>query len=149
VSDAESIIPLTGDIKILGMTLDKNLSMDKHVGIVCKASYYHLRSLRHIRRSLTDGMVKAVGCAIVDAMLDYANSVLQGISQYNIDRLQRVQNLLARIVTATPRHRPTVTSQELLIQLHWLPVKYRIQYKLAILYLTDHYHLLCHSNYLH
>jgi hypothetical protein len=82
-------------------------------------------------------------------MLDYANSVLQGISQYNIDRLQRVQNLLARIVTATPRHRPTVTSQELLIQLQWLPVKYQIQYKLAIQYLPDHYHPLRRSFYLH
>jgi hypothetical protein len=94
-------------------------------------------------------MTKAVGCAIVGAMLDYVNSVLQGISQYNIDRLQRVQNLLARIVTATPRHHPTVTSQEFLNQLHWLPVKYQIQYKLAILYLTDHYHLLSRSIYLH
>jgi hypothetical protein len=48
-------------------------------------------------------------------------------------RLQQVQNLLARIVTATPRRRPTITSKELLIQLHWLPVKYQSQYKLAIL----------------
>jgi hypothetical protein len=112
VSAAESVIPLADDIKILGVTLDKNLSMDKHV---CNASYYDLRSLRRIRRSLTDDMAKAVGCAIVGAMLDYANSVLQGISQYNIGRLQRVQNLLACTVTATPRHRPTVTSQELLI----------------------------------
>ena len=84
VSAVESVIPLADDIKILGMTLDKNLSMDKHVGAVCKASYYHLRSLRHIRRLLTDDMAKAIGCAIVGAMLDYANSVLQGISQYNI-----------------------------------------------------------------
>jgi hypothetical protein len=53
------------------------------------------------RQSLTDGMAKVVGCVIVRARLDYANSVLQGISQYNIDKLQRVQNLLARIVTAT------------------------------------------------
>jgi hypothetical protein len=65
-------------------------------------------------------MTKAVGCAIAGAMLDYGNSVLQGVSQYNIDRLPQIQNLLARIVTATPRHRPTVTSQEFLIQLHWL-----------------------------
>jgi hypothetical protein len=34
-----------------------------------------------------------------------------------------------------------------LIQLQWLPVQYRIQYKLAILYLTDHYHLLRRSIY--
>jgi hypothetical protein len=76
--------------------------MDKYVG----------RVLRHIRRSLTDDMAKAVGCAIVGARLDYANSVLLGISHLqHIDRLQRIQNLLARIVTATPRRRPTVRNQ--------------------------------------
>jgi hypothetical protein len=78
-------------------------------------------------------VAKAVGCAVVDARLDYANSVVHGISQYILDRLQRIQNLLARIVAATVRCHPAVTSQKLLIQLHWLPIKYRSQYKLAIL----------------
>jgi hypothetical protein len=45
----------------------------------------------------------------------------------------KIQNLLARIMTATPRRRTAVDSQELFIQLHWQPMKYRIQYKLAIL----------------
>jgi hypothetical protein len=81
VSVAESVTLLANDIKILGVILDKNLSMDKHVGAVYKASHYRLRALRHIRRSLIDDMVKAVGSAIVGARLDYANSVLQGISQ--------------------------------------------------------------------
>jgi hypothetical protein len=70
VSAAESVIPLADDFKILGVTLDENLSMDKHIGAVCKASHYHLHSLRHIRRSLTDDMATAVGCAIVGALLD-------------------------------------------------------------------------------
>jgi hypothetical protein len=92
VSVAESFI------NNLGVILDKNISMDKHVGAVCKASYNHLRALRHIRRSLTDDVAAEVGCAImVGARLDYANSVPRGISQYNIDRLQRVQNLLAAL----------------------------------------------------
>jgi hypothetical protein len=39
VSVAESVIPLADDVKILGVILDKNLSMDKHVGAVRKASY--------------------------------------------------------------------------------------------------------------
>jgi hypothetical protein len=76
--------------------LDKNPYVDKH-------------ALQHIRQSLTADMAKAVGCAVVGVRLDCTYSVLCGISQYNIDRLQRVQNLLARIVTATVRHHLTVT----------------------------------------
>jgi hypothetical protein len=78
-------------------------------------------------------MAEAVGCAVVGARLHYATSVLHSISQCNIDILQHVQNLLVRIVTATARRRSTVTNQELLIQLHWPPIKHQIQYKLAIL----------------
>jgi hypothetical protein len=78
-------------------------------------------------------MAEAVGYAVVGAAQGYAYSVLLGISLYNIDRLRHIQSLLVLIVTATVRRRPTVNSQKLLNQLHWLPVKYRIQYKLAIL----------------
>jgi hypothetical protein len=50
--------------------------MDKRVDAVCQVSYYHLRALQHIRRSLTDDMAAAVGCAVVGVRLDYANAVL-------------------------------------------------------------------------
>jgi hypothetical protein len=43
---------------------------------------------------------------------------MHGLSQYNIDGVQGVQNLLASVVIATVRRRPTVTSQELLNQLY-------------------------------
>jgi hypothetical protein len=78
VSVAESIVLLADNIEILGVLLHKNLSMDKHAGAVCTASYYHLRVLRYICRSLTDDIAEAVGCAVVGARLDYANLVLHG-----------------------------------------------------------------------
>jgi len=58
--------------------------------------------------------------------LDYANSVLTGISVRNIHRLQRVQNSLARVVT-----RSTTNSTSALNSLHWLPIRQRNGYKLA------------------
>ena len=62
--------------------------------------------------------------------LDYCNSLLHNISKKNIQKLQRIQNNLARVVLKAPR----LTSPEpMLASLHWLPVVYRIQYKLAII----------------
>ena len=70
---------------------------------------------------------KAIACAIVSSRLDYANSVLTGISARNVHRLQRVQNSLARVVT-----RSTTNSTSALKSLHWLPIRrQRIDYKLA------------------
>ena len=53
VNVAGSQIPLTDHIKILGVTLDKNLSMNNHVNAVCKSIHYHIRALRHIRSSIS------------------------------------------------------------------------------------------------
>jgi len=61
----------------------------------------------------------------------YVNSILYGTSTKQITRLQRVQNALARVVV--PNRPPGSSSFHLLKQLHWLPVKWRIKFKIATL----------------
>ena len=58
VNVAGSQIPLADHIKILGVTLDKNLSMNNHVSAVCKSIHYHIRALRHIRSSVSENMAR-------------------------------------------------------------------------------------------
>jgi len=67
---------------------------------------------------------------MVAGRLDYCNAVLYGTSSANIDKLQRLQNMLARVVTNT-RRRDHITL--VLADLHWLPVRYRIEYKIALI----------------
>ena len=68
--------------------------------------------------------------AFVTSCLDYCNSLLFGIPQYQIKRLQRVLNAAARITCFTPRcsHITPV-----LMHLHWLPIKFRVEFKIALL----------------
>ena len=101
VNVAGSQIPLADHIKILGVTLDKDLSMNNHVSAVCKSIRYHIRALRHIRSSVSEDVAKMVVCALVGSRLDYANSVLFGATQKNF-KFQKAQNLLARVVTCSP-----------------------------------------------
>ena len=68
--------------------------------------------------------------AIVGSRLDYCNALLVGISEANLDKLQRVQNTPARIVTGTCR-RDHISP--VLADLHWLPIRARITYKIATL----------------
>ena len=107
---ADASVTLSDHIKLLGVTLDNRLSFDKHVSNVCSISYFHIRALRHIRTCLDLESSKSIACAIVGSRLDYANSCLSGVSSYNIHRLQRVQNCLARVVMPT---RPVIASQSL------------------------------------
>ena len=122
----------TDAVKLVGVTLDSTLSFDKHIIDVTRSChYYHIRAMRHIRPLLTLDAAKAMAVSIVGCRLDYCNSVglLYGMSQANIDKLQRVQNILARVVVGAPR---TSSSLNIRRDIHWLPVGRRITYKLCL-----------------
>ena len=130
VNVSGSIIPLSDHIKLLGVTIDCNLNFRKHVNLVSKSSFFHIKSLRHIRHALDADTARIIGHALTSSRLDYANSVLYGSPKYSIKTLQRVQNTLARVVLQSDR---SIPSTSLLQQLHWLPIDKRINFKLATL----------------
>ena len=106
----------------------QHLTFDSHVGNICKVAYIHIRGLRHVRSAMSRETANTVACAIVGSRLDYCNSLLAGMSSKNLDKLQRVQNTLARLVTGTQR-REHITP--VLAELHWLPVRARITFQIS------------------
>jgi hypothetical protein len=127
-----SAIHLSDQIKLLGVTLDGALTFSSRMSNVCHNSYYHIRSLRRIRSFLDLETSKSIASSIIGSRLDYANSLLWGIPAYNIQRLQRVQNSLVRVVAA--HNLQSITpSTHLLASLHWLPIQQRITFKLCAL----------------
>ena len=119
----------TAELKSLGVIIDSRLTFAAHVSAVCKACNYHLWALRHIRHLLTTDVTNTLACSIVGSRLDYCNSVLYGAPTSTM-KLQRLQNSIARVVLQQPRW---VHAEPLLQSLHWLPIKQRIEYKLAVL----------------
>ena len=124
-----SPIPISGSIKLLGVTIDSSLAFNKHVSLICQSCQYHIRALRHIRPILDANTARLVGHALVSSRLDYANSIMHGMSKSLTAKLRRQQNMLARVVLRTNR----LSSVILLNELHWLPVASRIQFKIATL----------------
>ena len=61
--------------------------------------------------------------------IDYCNSLLYGVTATNLTKLQRVQNAAARLICSVPRHEHVTPS---LINLHWLPIRFRINFKIAM-----------------
>jgi len=112
------------------VTIDNTLSFDDHVNNVCKAAHFHIRALRHIHRCVSVDDAKSVATTLVSSRLDYCSSILFGTSTSNLNKLQRVQNALARTVMMTNKcdHITPV-----LACLHWLPVTARIHFKIALL----------------
>jgi len=124
------VIKPTSVVRDLGVLLDSELSMKKHIAKVTSVCFYHLRRLKQVRRILGQQTTTSLVSAFVLSRLNYCNSVLAGLPKTSIAPLQRVQNAAARLICGL-RSRDHITPA--LIQLHWLPVKYRITYKLCIL----------------
>ena len=91
---------------------------------------YFIRDIRRGRKFLTLDASTALANALVSSRLDYCNSLLHSIPKVHLDKLQRVQNSLARVVTKSTRF---TSSRPLLKRLHWLPIASRIDFKIAIL----------------
>ena len=114
----------------LGVIFDNDFNFRLQISRICSACFYHIRDIRRIRRYLSLESAKTLAHAMVTSRLDYCNSLLYGIADKEINRLQRVQNCLARVITRSP---PRTRSVPLLRKLHWLPIKFRIQFKINLL----------------
>jgi hypothetical protein len=117
-------------VRNLGTVQDCCLSMERHISSVIKTCYHQIRCIGKIRRYITTDACKALVHGLVVSRLDYANALLIGIPQYQSDRLQRLQNCAARLITRTPR-RSHITP--VLKELHWLPTEYRPRFKVLLL----------------
>jgi len=114
----------------IGVIFDNNLSMDEQVTNICRSAFYHLRNIAKIRIFLSFDICETLIHAFITMKLDHCNSLLYGLPEYLIKRLQYVQNSAARLLTCK-RKFDHITP--ILHEIHWLPVKYRIMFKILVL----------------
>ena len=91
---------------------------------VCQVAYCHIRGIATIRKCLSTTSCKTIIPALVMSRLDYGNTMLYGLPETQLRKLQIVQNSAARLITGT-RRRDHITL--VLFNLHWLPVRQRMQ----------------------
>ena len=125
-----SEIKSASSLRDLGAWFDECMTMNKHVSKVCSKAFGTLYKINKIREFLTEETTKTLIHTFVSSHLDYCNSLLYGIPQYQMNRLQRVLNAAARLTCRLPRFAHVTTA---LFRLHWLPIRYRILYKIALL----------------
>ena len=131
ISIDKTSLPYSQNIRNLGFHLDTTLSLDSHLIHMHKSIHYHLHCLRLIRRSIPLTIAITIASSYIIPLFDYCNSLLFNLPEYKLTKLQRLQNAVVRCVHLLPR-RSSDSITPLLKQLHWLPVPYRIQYKLSL-----------------
>ena len=125
--------------------------MKTHVEAKCTAAFCQLYSLRRIRKYLSHQATESLMHAFIFSHIDYCNGLLNGASKHLINKLQKIQNMAAKLVYKLPKfsHSHSALIQNmaaklvyklpkfshitpLLINLHWLPVEYHIKYKILL-----------------
>ena len=88
------------------------------------------RDLYRIRHLLDLNTAILLANALVSSRIDYCNSLFASLTLSELKRLQGVQNSLCRVVTRSSRYTHTTPNLE---KLHWLPVKYRVLFKIGLI----------------
>ena len=101
--------------------------MKTHVTRVCQTMHFHLRNIGRIRKFIDENTTKILVHAFILSHLDYCNSLLFGIPDSTLARLQKIQNRAARLVTL---RKISDHAHDILKTLHWLPVRERIDFKI-------------------
>ena len=125
----DQITPVTS-VRNLGVIFDSNLKMDMQITKACQNAYYHLHNIRRIRKFLSQEATCTIIHAFITSQIDYCNSLMNGLPENLINKLQRVQNTAARLVFNLRKYDRITPA---LVTLHWLPVKYRIEFKTLLI----------------
>ncbi len=125
-----SVLKGQSRVRNLGVIFDANLSFDYFIQSTVKTYFFHLRNIARLRPMLNFTVAEMLVNSFVVSWLDYCNALLARASKSTLNKLQYVQNSAARILTGT-RIGSHITP--VLESLHWLPVRFRVDFKILML----------------
>ena len=123
-------VDVTKCVRLLGVDFDSHLTLKQHVRNTAKNCFYTLKNMFKIRRCINETAAKAIVHTMIISKLDYCNAILYGLPESTLKHFTRVQNLSARFISRHGKHEHITP---VLKQLHWLPIRQRIHYKVLIL----------------
>ena len=125
--DLSTTLPIFSKLKILGVTLDSNLSFAHFISQIIQSSNFHIYAIKQVRKFLPLSTANALFISLVLSRLDYCNSLLCGQPNYLLCKLQALQNHAAKTVLQADYFS---SSSDCLDRLHWLPVFQGRKFKL-------------------
>ena len=104
-----------------------------HISKTCNSASYYLYNVRRIRKYLSKDNTKTLIHAFISTRIGYCKCRLYGLPEFQLSKLQRVQNICARLICNESKY---CHITPLLVDLQWLPAKYRIEFKILLIVFT-------------
>ena len=123
-------IRFSSQVKNVGVWIDQNLSMEKHINSIVSHCYKILRDISRIKKYLKRKELEQIVHAVIIFRLDYCNSLFVNLNKEELFKLQKVQNSAARLILGKRRRD---SARLALYELHWLNVEARISFKILLL----------------
>ena len=117
-------------VKNLGFLMDSSLTLKNQVVNVKKKCFATLRNISKIRYLLSKDHLKTIVNSLVVSCLDYCNVMYYGINQNLLTQLQMIQNAASKIIMGKYKYDHVEND---LIDLHWLSIRKRIIFKIALI----------------
>ena len=95
--DSDKLL-LAKQAKYLGLWVRNDLSWDDHILELCRKMYYYFHMVRRLRKILPSALLLNIYKTYVQSKIDYGLSIWGCTTDVNLNRVQRTQNLLARII---------------------------------------------------
>ena len=124
------IVKFTESAKNLGVYFDEDLSMDTHFVNISKAVYLEIRRLKQMSKFVSESSLKTLAASFILSRFDYCNALFKNLKKSQLDKLQKLQNFAARVILGKSLYDHITPC---LVQLHWLPIKFRVDYKIGLL----------------
>ena len=113
----------------LGAWLDSNLNFKTHITKKCQAAMANFQQIKSILHLLDSTMCVNLCLSLYLSHLDYANSILYGLPDSTINKLQHVQNACAKLALRKGRYD---SPNQCMRELHWLPIHQCIAFKFLV-----------------
>ncbi len=91
-------------VKNMGVILDSNLYFENHISQVTKTAFFHLKNIAKLRNMVSVSDAEKLVHAFMTSRLEYCNALLAGCSASSINKLQRVQNAVARVLNRSRKY---------------------------------------------
>ena len=117
-------------VRNLGVLFNSTLDYKDHINYIVKCCQLHIRNLYMIKSFINEHCLLLLVHSMVFSRVDYCNALFLGLPNYILKKLQSVLNRSARLIFGLPARTPTTSY---LIQLHWLPIRARVEFKVCLL----------------
>lgn len=111
----------------LGITIEQSLSWGNHIDKLCCNLTKKVGMLSRLRKSTPRDIMLKIYMSSVQPCIDYAISIWGNTTNFNIDKIQRIQNFAARVITNQFDY-INVRGLDIVKELGWFNIRQRFYY---------------------